>query len=70
MAKTKQVNFKEMSDSDLGNRIQEFSSELIAARQKVRLGQFKKTSELSRLRKEVARIKTELRKRELVQKKD
>ncbi len=65
MAKAKTVNFKEMSNTDLVNRIQEFSGELIAARQKARLGQFKKTSDFPRLRKEVARIKTELRKREL-----
>jgi len=65
MAKTKQTNFKEMNDTDLMNRVQEFSVELVAARQKVRLGQFKKTSDLGRLRKEIARIRTELRKREI-----
>lgn len=61
----KKAEFEKLSDEDLKNRIVEISSELSAARMKNRLGQFKKTSEFGRIRKEVARIKTVLRQREL-----
>lgn len=61
----KKAEFEKLSDEDLKNRIVEISSELGAARMKHRLGQFKKTSEFNRIRKEVAQIKTVLRMREL-----
>lgn len=59
------TNYKEMTDEDLVNRRSQMSDELMSARQKVHSGQFKKTSELGRLRKEIARINTFLRAREI-----
>ena len=68
-AKTKKTEFTDMTADDLKNRLNSISEELILARRKLRMGQFKKTSEFPRLRKEVARIKTHLRSRELAEKK-
>lgn len=66
MAKqTKKLNYNDLSDVDLKNRARDLQAEYIAGQQKARMGQFKKTSEFSRLRKEVARCFTHLRAREL-----
>jgi ribosomal protein L29 len=54
------VNYSELTPQDLQNRLGEFSEELYAARQKMRVGQFKKISEFTRLRREIARIKTHI----------
>lgn len=59
------TNYKDMKSDELGNRMKSLSDELYAARQKVRTGQFKKFSEFTRIRKEIARIKTHLRSEEL-----
>lgn len=59
------IKYGEMTDSDLKNRLTEVSAELHGARQKVRTGTFKKFSEFTRLRREIARINTNLRARAL-----
>jgi ribosomal protein L29 len=59
------VKYNEMTDEDLQNRLVQFNEEREAAQMKFKLGQFKKTSEFKRLRKEVARVRTLLRTREL-----
>lgn len=61
----KKTDFEKLSVEDLKNRASEVATELDSAQMKFRMGQFKKTSEFSRLRKEIARIKTEIRKKEL-----
>ncbi len=61
----KKTSYKDMSVEDLKNRAIELGSELVAARQKARLGQFKKTSDFSRIRKDIARAKTFIRQQEL-----
>lgn len=61
MAAEKKTDFKSMSMEDLENRYKEFNEELQSAKLKFRIGQFKKTSEFPRLRKEIARIKTAMR---------
>lgn len=63
--KKAKTNYAEMSIEDLNRRIIELRSEFGSARQKVRVGQFKKTSEFCRIRREIARCKTILRMREL-----
>lgn len=55
-----QVNYNDMSDGDLKQRIRSTQDEIVSARRGLRTGQFKKTSEFSRLRKEVARALTVL----------
>lgn len=55
------TKFQELTKDELNNRLNETSDELLQARRKHRMGQFKKTSEFPRLRKEIARIKTHLR---------
>ena len=62
---SEKINYKDMTDADLKNRLTEVSEELLSAKLKHSVGQFKKTSEFSKLRKEVARVKTLLRLREL-----
>lgn len=70
MAKTsKKTDFKEMSNEDLKNRVQDLKREYFLARQKTRMGQFKKISEFTRIRKEVARAQTQIRLREIAQEK-
>lgn len=59
----KKTDFSKMSDEDLKNRIGENRAELASARMKFRMGQFKRTSEFPRLRKEIARIETLLKSR-------
>lgn len=54
------VKYQDLTPEDLKNRLSSASEELVQARQKHRLGQFKKTSELGRLKKEIARVKTYL----------
>ncbi len=54
----KKTDFSKMSDEDLRNRLKESTEELEGARLKFRMGQFKRTSEFPRLRKDIARIKT------------
>jgi ribosomal protein L29 len=51
----------ELTGDELKARLNDTSNELISARRKARVGQFKKTSDFPRLRKEIARIKTQLR---------
>ncbi len=63
MAET--VKYSEMSDDDLKSRLIQLKDEFYSARQKTRMGQFKKFSEFKRLRKDIARAKTVLRAREL-----
>lgn len=58
------VNYQELTDADLKNRLTEISDELQSARLKLRTGQFKKFSEFTRLRKDIARAKTQIRMRE------
>jgi len=62
---SKEVNYTEMSDEDLKNRVENLRSELLIGAQKARLAQLKKTSELPRIRKEIARCLTFLKAREL-----
>lgn len=59
------MNYSEMKDEELIARQKSLSEEIFVAKQKVRLGQFKRFSEFSRLRKEIARIRTHLRGREI-----
>jgi ribosomal protein L29 len=61
----KKTNYKELTPEDLSNRIVELQTEWVAGKQKARLGQFKKTSEFSRLKKEIARAKTFMRQSEI-----
>ncbi len=51
----------ELTPDELNTRLTDISDELLQARRKQRMGQFKKHSEFPRLRKEIARIKTHLR---------
>lgn len=59
------TNYSEMKKEELALRIKALSDEFYAGQQKVRTGQFKKFSEFGRIRKEIARINTHLRSREL-----
>lgn len=61
----KKTDYSKMTDQDLVNREMEIFSELAAARLKRATGQFKKTSEFPRLRKEIARVKTILQQRKI-----
>jgi len=61
----KKTDFSTMSDEDLRNRLKESAEEIDSARMKFRMGQFKRTTEFPRLRKDVARIKTVLTQRAL-----
>jgi len=61
----KKMNYAELSNEDLKSRVLSLQGELSSAHQKFRMGQFKKTSEFSRIRKDVARALTLLRAREL-----
>lgn len=63
----KDIDYKELNSDELRNRMASFKDELFHARLKFRVGQFRRTSEFSRLRKEVARIKSHLRLREIGQ---
>ncbi len=71
MAKQKKdkTNYAEMSSEDLSRRVAELVTELGSAHQKLRMGQFKKISDFTRIRREIARCKTILRARELKAKK-
>ena len=59
----KKADLTKMSQEDLQTRLKESVEELESARLKFRMGQFKRTSEFPRLRKDIARIKTMLRAR-------
>lgn len=61
----KKINYAELSNDDLKNRVNDLSAEMSAAKQKLRMGSFKKISEFTRLRRDIARSLTELRAREL-----
>lgn len=61
----KKADLKGMKREELEARLKEFRDELFSARMKFRTGQFKRTSEFSRLKNEVARIKTQMRTQEL-----
>ena len=61
------VKYDDLTNADLQNRLKEIGNELVAGRQKFRIGQFKKTSDFLKLRREVARIKTLIRQRELAE---
>lgn len=63
----KRQDLEKLSNDELLNRAREIQDELFQARLKFRMGQFKKTSEFSRLRKDIARVKTLVRERELVE---
>ena len=64
-AATEKESFKDLTSDDLKNRMNGVAEELHAAKQKLRVGQFKKTADLKRLKKEVARIQTAIRAREI-----
>jgi len=59
------IKYQELTKEDLSNRLKDVVLELATARREHKLGRFKKTSEFLRLRKEVARIKTHERLKEL-----
>lgn len=59
------LKYQELTRDELSNRLNETQSELATARREHKLGRFKKTSEFLRLRKEIARIKTHDRLKEL-----
>ncbi len=61
----KKTDFATMSDEDLRNRLKDNIEEIESAKMKFRMGQFKRTSEFPRLRKDVARLKTALTQRAL-----
>ncbi|PIR22979.1 MAG: 50S ribosomal protein L29 [Deltaproteobacteria bacterium CG11_big_fil_rev_8_21_14_0_20_45_16] len=54
-----------MTDEELINRRTQTQDEMAAAKMKAKFGQFKKTTEFPKMRKEVARINTALRQREI-----
>lgn len=56
-----EVKLKTLTKEELNNRCTENADELLQARRRYRTGEFKKTSEFLRLRKDIARIKTQLR---------
>jgi len=56
-----------MSDQDLTHRVFEVERELVEARFKHSMGRLENTSQLRSLRREIARIKTEARTREVAQ---
>lgn len=62
----KDLKLSELTVGELGNRLKDVASELATARREHKLGRFKKTSDFMRLRKEIARIKTHVRQKELV----
>lgn len=70
MAKAKKLDLSTMSVEDLNNRASELIDETYVARMKLRLGQFKRTSDFKLNRKEVARIQTELTARKLADQKN
>jgi ribosomal protein L29 len=59
------LKHSELTVDDLANRLRDVTAELATARREHKLGRFKKTSEFLRLRKEIARIKTHVRQKEL-----
>jgi ribosomal protein L29 len=59
----KKSDLDKMTDDDLKVRLTENKEELASALMKFRMGQFKRTSEFPRLRKDIARINTLLSKR-------
>jgi ribosomal protein L29 len=61
------LDYSKLSVEDLENRRKEMDEELTSAKIKFRVGQFKRTSEFSRLRKEVARINTFIRQRKIAE---
>ena len=59
------VNLAEMTDEQLVHRELELERELVHANFQLRLGELENTSELARLRKEIARARTAQRSREI-----
>ncbi len=59
--------FRSMTDEELVHRCLELDRELVARRFLLHTGQLEDTASLRRLRKDLARAKTELRRRELDQ---
>lgn len=56
-----------LSDEELAHRMLDRSRDLVSARFRHSLGQLENTSELRVIRREIARIKTEARSREIAQ---
>ncbi len=65
MSLLKIKNLRELSDKELESKIRESKKELFSLRMKQSTGTLEKPSKIKELRKDVARMKTILREREL-----
>ncbi|MGI6175025.1 MAG: 50S ribosomal protein L29 [Christensenellales bacterium] len=61
----KASKFREMSDQELGNQLKEFKSELFNLRFQMATGQLQNPMAIKECRKNIARVNTILREREL-----
>ncbi|CAH2215216.1 MULTISPECIES: 50S ribosomal protein L29 [Tepidibacter] len=61
----KAKELKEMTSSELNQKINEFKSELFSLRFQLATGQLENTSRVKFVKKDIARVKTILREREL-----
>ena len=67
MSLLKIKNLRELSDKELESKIRESKKELFDLRMKQSTGTLEKPSKIKELRKDVARMKTILRERELTE---
>jgi large subunit ribosomal protein L29 len=65
MARTMANELRELSDEELGGRVRELKSELFNLRFQVATGQLDNNRRLQQVRREIARIYTVMREREL-----
>lgn len=65
----KPVDIKAKSDADLNKMVHDLENELFMMRLKKVTGQLEKTSNLRTMRKDLARVKTVLRQREIAESK-
>ena len=62
---SKKNSVKELTDSELFDRITERKQELFALRFQLATGQLDKTAQITTIKKDIARVNTELREREI-----
>jgi large subunit ribosomal protein L29 len=60
----KRADLEKLNNEELKKRCAELKDEIFQARLKFRMGQFKKTSEFKRMRKDVAQILTFIKSKE------
>lgn len=65
----KPKEIRALSDKELAKKLEEYQKELLNLRFRLATGQLKQTSEIRKVKKTIARIKTIMRERELNAKK-